>query len=134
MKKTYTGGCHCGAVRYEADLDLEAGTGRCNCSICAKRRFWGAQAKPADFRLLSDPSALADYKFSSHSVHHRFCKTCGIHAFGDGHIAEAGGDFVSVNVACLDGIAPEALAALPVRYFDGRDNNWWNEPKVTGYL
>jgi len=42
--------------------------------------------------------------------------------------------YVSINVACLDGLTPEYLAALPVRYFDGRDNNWWNEPKVTSYL
>lgn len=26
------------------------------------------------------------------------------------------------------------LAAGPVRYFDGRDNNWMQTPKFTGYL
>jgi hypothetical protein len=134
MKKTYTGSCHCGKIRYEVDADLQAGTGRCNCSVCRKRRYWGAVVKPEDFRLLCEETAAADYQFATMSGHHRFCTTCGLHAYGHGHIEEIGGDYVSINVACLDDISREELAALPVRFMDGRHDNWWNEPAVTSYL
>ncbi|OWV96701.1 aldehyde-activating protein [Rhizobium sp. R72] len=134
MKKTYTGSCHCGKIRYEVDADLQAGTGRCNCTVCGKRRYWGAVVKPEDFRLLCEETAAADYQFATMSGHHRFCPTCGLHAYGHGQIPEIGGDYVSINIACLDDISPEELAALPVRYMDGRHDNWWNEPAVTSYL
>ena len=134
MKKTYMGSCHCGKVRFEADIDLSAGTGRCNCSICAKRRAWSAQVKPADFRLISGEGETTDYQFGTMSGHHRFCKTCGIAAFGDGYIEQIGGDYVSVNFACLDNIDPRDLAKIPVQYMDGRNNNWWSEPDVSKHL
>jgi hypothetical protein len=63
MKRTYTGSCHCGAVRYEAD-----------------------------------------------------------------------GDFVSVQLGTLDDASAIELAEAPVKYSNGRDNNWWVAPAETRHL
>jgi hypothetical protein len=134
MKRTHQGSCHCGAVRYEAELDLANGTGRCNCSICRKLRFWGITLKPEQFRLLSGEDALTDYQFNTRSTHNVFCRHCGVHAFHRGYVEEIGGAYVSVNVACLDDVDDEAWAAAPVRYADGRDNNWRHPPAITSYL
>jgi hypothetical protein len=134
MLKTYKGSCHCGAVSYEVDLDLQAGTSKCNCSICTKRRLWGANVKPEAFRLLSGEDVLSDYQFASMSGHHRFCSKCGVASFGDGYVEAIGGAYVSISVNCLDDVDPTELAEAPVSYGDGRNNAWWNVPAETRHL
>ena len=81
--KTYSGSCHCGAVRFQAELDLAEGTVKCNCSSCTKARSW-IKFTPADrFRLLKGEEAQAEYQWTppgraNPMLQFYFCKRCGI--------------------------------------------------------
>lgn len=132
MKQVVSGACHCGAVRFVCTLDLSAPTTRCNCSICAKARYWLAPVPAADFQLLAGEGELSEYTFGSRSVRHRFCRTCGIKTFGESSHPAFGGPFFAVAVACLE-LEPETLQRLPVTYHDGRHGSG-EAPPVTGYL
>ena len=117
MKQTYRGSCHCGAVRFEADVDLGKGTFRCNCTICSKTRAWFAAVPKSDMRLLSGEDKLRDYQFGKQRIHHLFCTVCGVRPFARVKDGE-GNEMVALRVNCLDGVEPGTLAELPVRYFD----------------
>jgi hypothetical protein len=133
MKKTYRGSCHCGAVRYEADVDLARGTFKCNCSVCFKTRAWLA-AVPADsFRLLAGEQTLRDYQFGKKSIHHRFCTQCGVRPFSQGADPQ-GNRIYAVRVNCLDSVEARELIDAPVKYFDMLHDDPKSTPTETRHL
>jgi hypothetical protein len=81
----------------------------------------GAMAKPDAFELLGGEANLLSYEWGGKVSRRYFCKTCGVQCFGKGHLDVLGGDFVSINVSCLDDIDINTLA---LGHWDGRHNNW----------
>lgn len=113
--KTYTGGCHCGNVRYQVTVDLSEPAITCNCSMCGRS---GTMLRfvPADsFKLLSGEDSLTEYRFNSKVINHLFCKVCGIKSFAKGQ--GPNGDTRAINVRCLDDVD---LQQLPTRHVDGK--------------
>ena len=114
--KTYHGSCFCKRIRFEVELDLAQGTGKCNCTSCWKRRWWTARAKPEAFRSLGGEQELSRYRPGSATGHSGFCKHCGVIPYGWVDAAEWNdGAYVSINVAVLDDLDPAELAAAPVK-------------------
>ena len=132
MKRLHRGGCHCASLRFEVELDLSAGTAKCNCSYCAKSRFWLARVAPADIRVSGEAT---EYRGRNPVAHHFFCPRCGIHVYDRVDMPNMlGRPYVNVSVACLDNLDVEELVASPVRYGDGLNNAWGSTPRETRHL
>ncbi len=112
---TFTGGCHCGAVRYRVQVERLAAT-ECNCSICQKKGFIHLIVPHARFTLLQGETALSTYTFNTGTAKHHFCRHCGIHAFYRPRSHPEGYD---VNLRCLD---DNPIAQFEIDRFDGI--NW----------
>jgi hypothetical protein len=116
--KTHQGSCHCGAVRFEADLELESAS-YCNCRSCTKLAIFGTMVKPHELRVTQGEDHVTAW--ATNVGHRYFCKVCGTHMFGRGDLVQVGGPFAAINVNCLDDVDP---STIPATYWDGRHNNW----------
>jgi len=115
-ESTHAGGCHCGNVRYEVNIDLEKPVLTCNCSMCGRAGTMLAFVPPENFTLVRGEDALTEYRFNKKVIAHLFCKTCGIKPFARGARRD-GTKIVAVNVRCLDDVD---VAALTVKAVDGK--------------
>ena len=115
----YRGGCHCGAVRFEAaraapiDRLIE-----CDCSICVKKGILHCPVEEDGFALVAGAGALSLYRFGTGTAEHRFCRHCGIHVYGR---PRSHPERLSVNARCLDDFDAVRAGATVVP-FDGRNH------------
>ena len=110
------GGCHCGRVRFQVQVEKHIVAHRCNCSICHMLGFVHLIVPAAHFRLLQGEGDLREYRFNSGVARHLFCGHCGIKSF---YVPRSNPDGFSVNLRCVD-LPPEVK--VTEEPFDGR--NW----------
>lgn len=108
----FKGGCQCGAVTYEVDVDIDESI-TCNCSRCQRMGFVLAFAPRENFRLHSGEDNLTEYLFNKNTIHHHFCRTCGVQSFAYGQMPD-GSSVAAINVNCLEGVNPRELSCQHV--------------------
>ena len=76
MSQTMNGGCHCGRIRYAAEIAADDAY-LCHCRMCQRATGGVSIAfvnlKKAALRWLSEP----DYYYSSQIARRPFCSACG---------------------------------------------------------
>ena len=98
-----TGGCLCGAVRFEIAADEPLGARHCWCRVC---QYLGAGSGAVGALFLKDAvtmsGPLTDFVIRADSgsvMHRRFCARCGTPIFSE---AEARPQHIFVEVGALD--------------------------------
>ena len=111
------GGCHCGQLRYRAQVE-DPKLIECNCSICTKKGALHLRLEPAKVEFLKGKNNLTSYRFGTKKARHLFCSTCGIAVYGHSRIAP---ELITLNARSLDQFH-ELCADWPKVPFDGK--NW----------
>ena len=97
-----TGGCLCGAVRYEIEAEPIV-TRLCWCRVCQFIAAGNAAVSVCfPSRRLSVVGEMRDFESVAHSgnrMHRRFCPTCGTHLFSE---AESRPHLIFVRAGTLD--------------------------------
>nr|XP_002662101.2 centromere protein V [Danio rerio] len=112
----HTGGCHCGAVRFEVWSAPDLHVFNCNCSICTKKQNLHFIVPKSQFTLLQGSDNIITYTFNTHMAKHTFCKTCGVQSF---YTPRSNPDGFGVAPHCLD---PGTVNSVTVEDFCGQ--NW----------
>jgi hypothetical protein len=110
----YTGGCHCGGIKFEVEGDFREALA-CNCSMCKRKGSLLGFVPQEKLKLLTPKERMSTYTFNKHVIRHHFCPTCGIHPLAEAK-DRSGKPTAAINLRCLEGLD---LDSLKVKHFDG---------------
>ncbi|PXA82969.1 aldehyde-activating protein [Nostoc sp. 3335mG] len=126
------GGCHCGAVRFEAKLVDGFNTiRRCTCSLCRRRGAVAVSAKLGGVTITQGGDRLTSYRFNTGTAEHFFCSVCGIYTH---HQRRSNPNEYGVNVACLDGVSPFDFREVQVLDGERHPGDHGGEVRMAGVL
>lgn len=114
----HTGGCHCGAVRFQVWALPDLHVFSCSCSICTKKQNHHFIVPASRFSLLQGAESLTTYTFNTHIAKHMFCKTCGVQSF---YRPRSNPDGYGVMPHCLD---EGTVRSVRLEEFNGKE--WEN--------
>jgi hypothetical protein len=122
--RTYTGSCHCGAIRFTFTSDEITSGRRCNCSICIRKGtvMSSRYFRPSEVAVKGEEH-LALYQFGDRDVNHVFCRTCGISPFST--VASVPPDYPGsarpgdyrINLGCVHDLE---VLSLDIEVIDGK--------------
>ncbi|XP_796415.4 centromere protein V [Strongylocentrotus purpuratus] len=114
----HTGGCHCGAVRFELLAPAVVNIWDCSCSICVKKQNKHFIVPNSKFKLLQGEDILSCYTFNTGQAKHTFCKVCGVQSF---YTPRSSPDCKGICPHCVD---PGTIKGEIVQKFKGEK---WEE-------
>uniref|UniRef100_A0A8C5QU66 CENP-V/GFA domain-containing protein n=1 Tax=Leptobrachium leishanense TaxID=445787 RepID=A0A8C5QU66_9ANUR len=111
----HSGGCHCGAVRFEVWASADIHVFDCNCSVCVKKQNHHFIVPASRFKLLKGSESLTTYKFNTKKALHTFCKFCGVQSF---YTPRSNPDGYGIAPHCLD---EGTVHSVHVEQINGKD-------------
>ncbi len=112
--KTHHGSCHCGAITYTVNANIEKAI-ECNCSHCARKGFI-LSFIPGEYVTVEGTENLTEYRFNSKHIAHSFCKTCGVQCFGNTKNAD-GKETYAINLRTIPDFD---LKSITITQVDGK--------------
>lgn len=111
------GNCHCGAISFELDAELEWLT-ECNCSICRRLGTIWAHARIDQISIHKPEGSTTSYRWGDENLAFHTCKTCGCTTHWE-NLQPQDDSVMAVNVRLVD---PVQTSDLRIRRFDGADS------------